>query len=211
MRRELKYSLGAAVQAKILANLEFRQQQLSDHRVAHFWTPHSGRNFMPSASAAVGYQKSDRDVVGGSAQGSDRYTWLARQRISAMQVTVAQSFSDRKNCDPLGEAESLKALEEHMSNRGLSGEEVSQVLKALSSHAFVDVQRSEQVAADPVEEFEPSDIIPDDVGTEAQQGKPDKRRGADNVRTQQCQECQKSNEKHFRARVLLVNQAKWTL
>ena len=186
MRRELKYSVGAAVQAKILANFQFRQQQLFDHRVAHFWTPHSGRNFMPSASAAMGYQKSDRDVLGGwSAQGSDRYTRLARRRISAMQVTVAQSFSDKKNCDLLGEAESLQALEEHTSNRGLSREEVSQVVKALSSRAFVYIQRGENVAPDPAEELEPSDIIPDEVGTEVQQGRLDKRRRADIVRTQQ--------------------------
>ena len=143
-------------------------------------------NFKPSASAAMVYQMSDRDVLGGwSAQGSDRYTRLARQRISAMQVTVAQSFNDRKNCDPLGEAESLQALEEHMSNRGLSREEVSQVVKVLSSRAFVDIQRSKKVPADLAEEFEPSDIIPEEVGTEVQQGRPDKRRRADNVRTQQ--------------------------
>ena len=43
LRRKLKYSVGAAVQAKILASLQFRQQQLFDHPVAHFWTPHSGR------------------------------------------------------------------------------------------------------------------------------------------------------------------------
>ena len=46
---------GRAVHAQILANLQFRQEPLFDYRVAHYWTPHSGRNFMPSASEAVGY------------------------------------------------------------------------------------------------------------------------------------------------------------
>ena len=145
---------------------------------------------MPSASAAVGYQKSDRDVLGGwSAQGSDRYTRLARQRISAMQVTVARSFSDQKNSDPLGEAESLQALEVHMSNRVLSREEVSNVMKILSSRAFVDTQRNKEAPTDRAEvfaeEFEPSDMVSEDVGAEAQNRRPDKRRSADNVRTQQ--------------------------
>ena len=36
VRRELKYPVGAAVQAQILANLRFRQQQVFDRRVAHF-------------------------------------------------------------------------------------------------------------------------------------------------------------------------------
>ena len=64
-------------------------------------------------------------------------------------------------------------------------ERKSQVVKALSSRAFVYIQRSENVAPDPAEELEPGDIIPDEVGTEVQQSRPDKRRRADNVRTQQ--------------------------
>ena len=59
---------------------------------------------MPSGPAPIGYQKADRDVLGGwSAQGSDRCTLLARQRILAMQITVARSSCDKGNSDPLSE------------------------------------------------------------------------------------------------------------
>ena len=34
-------------------------------RVAQYWTPHSGRNFLVSAAAAVGVSKLGREMLGG--------------------------------------------------------------------------------------------------------------------------------------------------
>ena len=46
-----------------------------------FWTPHSGRTLLPSATAALGFSKSERDFLGGwCAQASDRYARIAIRR-----------------------------------------------------------------------------------------------------------------------------------
>ena len=43
--------------------------------VARFWSPHAGRNFLPSAAAALGCSKADRGLLGGWAtKGSDVYS-----------------------------------------------------------------------------------------------------------------------------------------
>ena len=53
-----------ALQSRIIAFLTLPDQR-------PFWTPHSGRHFMPSASAALGHSLSDREPLGGwGAEGS---------------------------------------------------------------------------------------------------------------------------------------------
>ena len=86
----LKYVAGSAVQFRLFSSLKLNGKQLFGHRVAQHWTLHSGRNFLPSATADLGYQKTDRDILGGwSAQASDRDMRLAKQRITVLQLVVA--------------------------------------------------------------------------------------------------------------------------
>ena len=48
------------------------QDVFSNTRPRQHWTPHPGRCFMPSATAVLKYEKSERDFLGGwSARGSD--------------------------------------------------------------------------------------------------------------------------------------------
>ena len=50
-----------------------------------FWTPRSGRSFLPSCTAALGFPKEERDNLGGwSPQGSDTQARTAKLRISSM-------------------------------------------------------------------------------------------------------------------------------
>ena len=105
---------------KSLVNPESGQQPLFRHRVVHYLTLHSGRNFSPTATAAVGHQKQERDMLGGwSSQGSERCTRLANQRISAMQITDARTFQDASCADPLCEAESRQCLVAFMREAGV--------------------------------------------------------------------------------------------
>ena len=71
-----------------------------------------------------------------------------------------------------------------MEKKGLSREEAIQVLEVLSFRAFTDVQREERVAPDLTEEFEPSEIIPDEAGSEIHQLRPDERGRAENAKNQ---------------------------
>ena len=52
---ELRYDTGFA--------LQFRGVRIFNVRVTQFWTPHSGRNFMLSATAPLEYSKEDRHIL----------------------------------------------------------------------------------------------------------------------------------------------------
>ena len=115
---ELRYDMGFAIQGRLLAQLsDSSQQHLIPHPAVHFWTPHSSRTFMPSATSALGFPKSDRDYLGGwAAENSDRYARVSRLKIQTMQKAVVQSISNPSSEDPLGEAETLTHLEQHFSH-----------------------------------------------------------------------------------------------
>ena len=53
-RTELKYVTSSAVQFRGLSSLKVDGKQLFEHRVAQYWTPHTGRNYLPSATGALG-------------------------------------------------------------------------------------------------------------------------------------------------------------
>ena len=77
--------------------------------MGHFWTPHSARNFLPSAAAALNVETSDRDKLGEwMAQENDRYNRVAKVRIEVVQNLVAATFADRSNSDPLLETGALE-------------------------------------------------------------------------------------------------------
>ena len=92
---------------------------------------------MPLATGASGYHRQERDLLGGwSAQGSERYTMLARRRISAMQVTVAKRLQDKMCADLLCEAEAHESLESFMREFGVPSAEVERTMKLLTSRDY---------------------------------------------------------------------------
>ena len=93
-KRELRYDTAYGLQRRVMDVLVSDGQKLFAHGAGHFWSPHSGRNFVPSAAGALNVDKSDRDMLGGwMAQESDRYNRVARARIRAVQAQVAKTFS----------------------------------------------------------------------------------------------------------------------
>ena len=155
--------------------------------VAQHWTPHSGRNFLPSATAALGYQKTDRDILGGrSAQASDRKTRLAKQRITVLQLAVADSFSNFAVADPLAESESLENFLDFMAGIGIPKASITATIDLLSSRQFVSFHRVPSMVPQILEEFEPEDTLIDDtLQQDIPEAKPDKRRKLENTRVQQ--------------------------
>ena len=106
------------------------------HSSTRFWTPHSGRTFLPSA-AALGFPKSERDFLGGwCAQASDRYVRIAIRRITKMQrsvITALQSQSD----DPLAEEESIRDFEAFMEAQSLDAAQRTLRFKSLDAVKLV--------------------------------------------------------------------------
>ena len=71
--KELKYSTAFAVQTHIISTACHRGLRVFENSTGHYCTPHSGRNFMPSAASVLGFSKAERDILGGwSAEGSQR-------------------------------------------------------------------------------------------------------------------------------------------
>ena len=87
--RELRYDTAYALQKRVMDVLVSDGQKLFAHGADHFWNPHSGRNYLPSAADALNVDKSDRDMLGGwTAQESDRYNRVARLRSQRLSPTV---------------------------------------------------------------------------------------------------------------------------
>ena len=72
LRTELRYALGYAIQNRLLARLvDDKGATVLTAEATMFWTPHSGRSFLPSCTQALGFPKEERDFLGG---------WSPRER-----------------------------------------------------------------------------------------------------------------------------------
>ena len=133
-------------------------QKLFAHGAGHFWSPHSGRNFLPSAAGALKVDKSDRDMLGGwMAQESDRYNRVARVRIRTVQALVAKTFSDRDNHDPLLEGDAIEEFRLFLQKQGCSAEVQAEYIQKVSRRAFAFLPRVQEV---PEEEGESEQMEP---------------------------------------------------
>ena len=141
LRHELRYDIGFSMQQRVLTALHFGTTALLSRSVAAFWTPHSARSFLPSATAALGVPKEQRDYLGGwSAQGSDRYTRVAERMITNLQrmvITARQSTA----ADPFSETETVGQLDDYLCSKGTSPEEREKFFKSLEQ---LQTQRPEQ-------------------------------------------------------------------
>ena len=108
--KELRYQAALAIQPQIIALASYRGQRIFRSNTGHFYTPHSGRNFMPSASAVLHFSRNDQDMLGGwSAEGSERSSRAAKYKIACTQQSVSSTFKSA-NLDPLAEADDVEAL-----------------------------------------------------------------------------------------------------
>ena len=62
LRKELRYDIGSAMQNRVLSSLQFNGQPSLTRSTASFWTPHSARSFLPSATAALGERARNRQL-----------------------------------------------------------------------------------------------------------------------------------------------------
>ena len=106
---------------------------LLTRRIPNCWTPYFGRNFLPSATAALNFGKSDRDNLGGwSAQGSDVYARVARHKITTMQKAEGSTLRSQVEGDPSAETEKVLQLHVCRTQRNVPFAEVRDTLARLS-------------------------------------------------------------------------------
>ena len=81
--RELRYDTAFAVRGRLLASLSSRGSQLFNFKFRHSWSPHSGRNFRPTAASVLNVPTQEKNFLGGwSAEGSERYHRLAKFKVA---------------------------------------------------------------------------------------------------------------------------------
>ena len=152
--KELTYHTAFAVQSQIVSLASYRGLRIFRTPTSHYYTPHSGRNFMPTATAVLGLSKSDRDMLGGwAAEGSERYSQAAKFKIGMMQKAVSSTFGSADH-DPLAEADDLDSLGVFLNSSEVSEEEVLRTKTLLVSRTFTDVHRdvASDVLVDAVEQ-----------------------------------------------------------
>ena len=87
---------------------------------ASFWSPHSARSFLPSATAALGVPKDQRDYLGG---------WAARMITNLQKLVMRASQGTAE--DPFAEAETSKQFDDYLCSKGYSPEDRALCFKGL--------------------------------------------------------------------------------
>ena len=161
--KELKYSTAFAAQTHIITTARFRGLKVFDFSTGHYYTPHSGRNFLPSAASVLGFSKADRDVLGGwSAEGSQRYTRTAKYKILQMQAAVAMTFRNSE-FDQLAEADDIDALADFLKTWDVPQDSIRKSQEILLLRSYADLERADPPAIAPVDsDFPVSELALDD-------------------------------------------------
>ena len=167
-KKVLRYDTAFALQIRAFRSLRSSSGPLLFPTRSHFWTPHSGRAFLPSATTALGYPKTDRDYLGGwSAQGSDRYARVSVLRITNMQRAVVSAWGRSECEDPLGEAETVHQYENFLKDQGVSDADRKKHLKILASKETVQPMHSaEMLAQVETAREEAADEIPQELDSQ---------------------------------------------
>ena len=162
--KELKYATAFAVQTQIISLASYRGLRIFQGSTGLYYTPHSGRNFMPSGTAVLGFSKADRDILGGwSAEGSERYTKTAKFKIAQMQSSIAATFRHLDG-DQLGEADDIDDLGDFLRTWDVPENSILRTKKILFSRTFSDLERITSLEPATVDsEFAAGEIILDDI------------------------------------------------
>ena len=130
-RTELKYPIAHAMLSRVLASLTLDGTRMFPFQVQHYWTPHSCRAFLPSATMILEFPKPQRDFLGGwNPQASDRYARTARRAITVMQKAVVRAIHSRKT-DPLSEQDLSEHFEQFLNEQRLPQASVVQCISSL--------------------------------------------------------------------------------
>ena len=82
LRSEPRYALGFAMQSRLLASLiDCKGDKVLTAETAGFWTPHSGRSFLPSCTAALGFPKEEHPRAATHSQERQNFVSLQCRRL----------------------------------------------------------------------------------------------------------------------------------
>ena len=145
---------------RVLGTLTLDGIRLFPFQIQQYWTPHSSRAFLPSATLFLNFPKSQRDFLGSwNPQASDRYARTARRAITVMQKAVARAIHSRKT-DPLSEQDLAEHFEQYLSEQCIPQDSIAQCVSSLRPQFLIreipePVELSEDVEQGPapIEDF----------------------------------------------------------
>ena len=168
IQKEMRYDTAYALQNRVLTLARSGNEKLFKVAITNYWTTHSGRCFLPSATAALKYEKSQRDFLGGwSARGSDVYARIARVRIGNLQNAVISALQSTALHDPIAESEISHDLMAHPDKQKIEKSQQKEIWSSLESIAPIPARDqssvftlSEEVVPDEEKPLEDSFDVP---------------------------------------------------
>ncbi len=130
--REVSHNEFTARLRGAIARLKCGGEELGTS-VAGCFTPHSARNFVPSAAVALGASATDVDKLGAwAARGGAAYVRTTREHTARYQEVIGESIrSSRGGADAIADHEALEELERGMTARGVEKEHRDRVIAGL--------------------------------------------------------------------------------
>ena len=130
---ELRYAIAYAMQNRVLPSVSIDGSRVFSFPVTHYWTPHSCRSYLPSATLLLDFPTLQRDCLGGwSAQASDRYVHTACRSIINMQRAFIRAVHSAKP-DSLAEQDLADDFEEFLQSHRLPPDSIAKCLSNLRS------------------------------------------------------------------------------
>ena len=98
---ELRYDTAFGVQSRILSSLCYHGNRLFNFPFPHYWSPHSGRNFLPTAASVLGISTQEKNCweVGRHVAANSTTAW-PRTKIAQIQREVVNRIWDKDAQDP---------------------------------------------------------------------------------------------------------------
>ena len=116
VRSELRHAIAYAMHNRVLSCLSIDGSRIFSFPVTQYWTPHSSRTFLPSATLLLDFPKHKRDFLGGWAQASDRYARTSCRSTTNRQRAVIRALHSQVP-DPLAEQDLAEHFEEFLTLR----------------------------------------------------------------------------------------------
>ena len=157
--KELKSATAFAVQTQVISLASYRGLRIFQSSTGHYYTPHSGRNFMLSDAAVLGSAKL---TVISSEDGHP-----AKFKIAQMQSAIAATFRN-PDTDQLGEADDIDDLGDFLRAWEVPESSVLRTKKILCSRTFSDLESITYPEPSAVDsELAAGEIILGDIDEEA--------------------------------------------
>ena len=156
VQKEMRYDTGYALHNRVLVLARSGTEKLFKVAITNYWTPHSGRCFLPSSTAALKYEKSQLYFLGGwSARRSDVYARIARVRIGNLQNAVISALQSTTLHDPIAESEISDDLMAHLDKQKIEKSQQKEISSSLEIIAPIPARDQSSV-------FTLPEVVPDE-------------------------------------------------